>query len=490
MAGIGFELKKLFSKKGLFAILRAYGYAGIVCTGPMLLGIVLLLGVRILAGLGGASAHDQDLLICMITYTLLATMILSNVFSMVTTRFTADVIYSDKLSAVMPSFYGSLSLELIFGCVAYGIFLTQAGIPFSYQILCLLLFGELIVVWSEINYLTAIKDYRGILITFFVALLAALGAGYGMVVLHFQIINAMLIAVNLAYGIMMVWYYFLLVRYFPKGEGSAFVFLKWFDRNPALGAVGIFVTLGLFAHLIIMWFSPVGVRVQGLFFGAPQYDVPALFAFLSILVTTVNFVTSVEVNFYPKYRNYFSLFNEGGSLMDIKQAELEMKVTLYKELSYTFTKQFFSTVAFIIVGTILLPRLPLGFNDEMLGIYRVLCVGYAFYAIGNSTMLISLYFSDAKSAFRSSLFFFLFSTAFTILLSSGSIQYYGFGFLIGGIAFSFISIIRLLLYLRNLTYYVLASQPIVAAVKRGFLTKWSEKLEQRYDKKYGREETI
>lgn len=45
MAGIGFELKKLFNRRGLFATFRAYGYAGVVCTGPMLLGVVLLLGV-------------------------------------------------------------------------------------------------------------------------------------------------------------------------------------------------------------------------------------------------------------------------------------------------------------------------------------------------------------------------------------------------------------------------------------------------------------
>ena len=34
MAGIGFELKKLFNRRGLFASFRAYGYAGVVCTGP------------------------------------------------------------------------------------------------------------------------------------------------------------------------------------------------------------------------------------------------------------------------------------------------------------------------------------------------------------------------------------------------------------------------------------------------------------------------
>ena len=48
MAGIGFELKKLFKKSGLAATARAYGYAGIICAGPMILGIVLLLGIMFL----------------------------------------------------------------------------------------------------------------------------------------------------------------------------------------------------------------------------------------------------------------------------------------------------------------------------------------------------------------------------------------------------------------------------------------------------------
>ena len=62
MAGIGFELKKLFSQKGIFAILRAYGYAGIVSSGPMLLGILLIFGIHALAVVGGAGEHMQNLL--------------------------------------------------------------------------------------------------------------------------------------------------------------------------------------------------------------------------------------------------------------------------------------------------------------------------------------------------------------------------------------------------------------------------------------------
>ena len=56
MAGIGFELKKLFRRKGLFASLRAYGYAGIICTGPMLLGVALQLGILLLCGWVGGGA--------------------------------------------------------------------------------------------------------------------------------------------------------------------------------------------------------------------------------------------------------------------------------------------------------------------------------------------------------------------------------------------------------------------------------------------------
>ena len=64
---IGFELKKAFNRRGLFAAVRAL--MGIVCTGPMLLGIVLLLGILFLCSLTGArTQRKKAFLVCMITY--------------------------------------------------------------------------------------------------------------------------------------------------------------------------------------------------------------------------------------------------------------------------------------------------------------------------------------------------------------------------------------------------------------------------------------
>ena len=158
MAGIGFELKKLFRRKGLFAWLRAYGYAGIICTGPMLLGIALQLGILLLCSWAGAERTQQDLLVCMVTYTLLSSLTVTSFFSMPVTRYLADMLYEEREDAILPSFWGSSVLMLLIGCILYGIFLLFSGATLLQGLLCLWLFAEMILNWNGMSYLTAIKD--------------------------------------------------------------------------------------------------------------------------------------------------------------------------------------------------------------------------------------------------------------------------------------------------------------------------------------------
>lgn len=157
MAGIGFELKKLFRRKGLFASLRAYGYAGIICTGPMLLGVLLQLGILLLCSWAGAPRDQQDLLVCMITYTLLFSLTVTSFFSMPVTRYLADMLYEEQEQTILPSFWGSSSLMLVLGCTLYGLFLLVSGATLLQGLLCLWLFAEMIVNWNGMSYLTAIR---------------------------------------------------------------------------------------------------------------------------------------------------------------------------------------------------------------------------------------------------------------------------------------------------------------------------------------------
>ena len=476
MAGIGFELKKLFQKKGILNSLKAYGYATVICSGPMLLGVLLLLGIMFLCSSAGVETQTRELLICMITYTLLASIIVTSFFTMAITRFTADMLYEEKKSAVLPSFWGSSALMMTFGSVLWGIFLAFSGANLMCAILMFIFFNEMIIVWNAMGYLTAIKDYRGIFLSYFVSIIVIFVLGFVLtLIFKSHIIEMLLLSVTVGYGVMVIWNLTLLHRYFPKSDVGAFVFLEWIDEYLYLALSGLFVNVGMFSHLVIMWFSKVGVRVHGLFYGAPEHDVPALLAFMTTLITTVNFVVSVEVNFYGKYRNHYSLYNDKGTVKDILQSEKEMLDTLKTETLYTAIKQLLCTALFIAAGGFLLDVLPLGFNEIMRGYFRTLCVGYGLYAIGNMTMLIIIIAAGVVAVVFSVISLFLPQV------------YYGFGFLLASMAFLITAILRLDYFTKRLPYYILAVQPLVSEDKSGVFRKMrvflEDVLEERKNEK-------
>ena len=482
MAGIGFELKRLFHKKGVLNTTKAYGYATVICAGPMLLGVILLLGIMTLCTIFNTATADRELLICMITYTLLASVTVTSFFSMVVTRYVADMLFEEENQAVLPCFWGSTVIMMAVGSVLYGIFLLFSGASLVQGLLCFVLFGELIIVWNAMSFLSAIKDYKGIFMSFLTSVAVSILLGALLLWLKFPVVEALLFAVSVGYGIMLVWDVILLHRYFPHTSLGAFTFLKWIDAFLPLALSGLFMNIGMFSHLVIMWFSDIKVHLHGLFYGAPWHDVPALLAFMTALMTTVNFVVSVEVNFYPKYRNHYSLYNDKGTIKDILQSEKEMLDTLKTEIFYTALKQLLFTATCIALGGYLLDLLPLGFNEIMRGYFRTLCVAYGLYAIGNMLMLILLYFTDYKGACVTTAIFAISTILLTLVSLLFSNVYYGFGFLIAAMIFVIATALRLDYFTRKLPYYILSVQPLVAEDRSGLFARLGVFLEDKFER--------
>ena len=477
MAGIGFELRKLFSRQGMFQNIEANLYASIVTSGPMIMGAVLLFGMKYLAIFAGASPHEQDLIVVGTTYALLFSLLLVSTLSFVLSRYIADMIFQNKFDRVLPALYGAISILLIIGAIGWGIFLYFTALPLEYSVLLSILFCVAVVVWLQIIFITAVKDYRSIMLGFALGVIMSLVVGYVLITAGNEVIASLYIAASVGYGIMMFIYTTVLHKYFPIGKGSALRFIEWIERYPSLSFVGFFVTLGLFIHLMLMWSSPWGGQVYGLIHHAPRHDIPALVAFFSILVTTVNFVTSVEVNFYPRYRLYCSLLNNGGSLSDISKAYAEMMTVLKQEMFYLALRQFFVTIIAIVVVGEIINTLGLGFSNEMIGLFRVLCVGYAFYAIGNSIMLFLLYFADNSDALLIAFTFFLVNTVGTWITIQLPSTYYGFGLVVGGFAMYVVGWLRLSSYTNRLDYFIFSRQPFFFKEPNGILARLARRLD-------------
>lgn len=103
MAGIGFELKKLFKQQGILKLMRAYGYTGLVTAGPMLLGVCFLMGIGFIGQYFGLDAHQRELLNVMITYALLGSLVLTGYVSLTLSRYISDMLYTNNERRVIPS---------------------------------------------------------------------------------------------------------------------------------------------------------------------------------------------------------------------------------------------------------------------------------------------------------------------------------------------------------------------------------------------------
>lgn len=484
MAGIGFELNKMFSKKGIFAKVSAYAYAGVITAGPTLLGIMMLLGLRVIGSYFNATEDELELLNGIVTYTLLLSLVLSNVFSLASTRYIADALYQNHKERVMPAFWGTTVTMLCIGTPLYLIFLLLSHVDLFYIFLAIVFFGELALVWTQMSLLSALKDYQSILKWFAISIMTSWVVGIVLIELHAPIVATLLFSVCVAYGIMAFSYQRLLLRYFPEGMTTSMDVMRGWDRHPYLVITGIMMSIGLYGHIIIMWHSQLQQTVCGFIVCAPKYDIPSLLAFLTILVTLIRFVTSIEVNFYSRYRNYFGLLNEGGSLRDILQAEKEMRMVLINELSSTFTVQVFFTILMIVFGSLLLPSLPLGMDDDMLGIFRVLSIAYTFYSMGNCMVLLQLYFSDEKGAMISTSIFAGVTVVVSLITCFMDVRFTGMGFLLGSFAFTIASFVILRKYLNHLLYKVLRSQPVVVIERQSWITKKADAFRESFYKKY------
>ena len=476
MAGIGFELKKLFRETGLFAKTRAFGYASVISAGPS--GWVFLILIGTIGQVFGLPRADRLLLNNLITFALLFSSILTGFFSTAITRYIADMLYEGREKEVLPSLGGALGLLLPAGAILFGLFLSQAELRPSGFVFAMALCLEQIAAVLMMAYLSAIRDYKGVFLGYASGIAAGLILALILGLLGLITTERLLFSVVFGYGLMLCIHMYLLCSNFESEGGHYFAFLTWIGQYKSLLAVGGGTAVALYAPLVIAWYSDLGEQVQGILYCAPDHDLAAIYAFMTSLVTTVNFVVLVEVNFYPYYRNYYDLLNGNGTITQIRIAHKRMLDVLFRELAYMARRQLYFTAFALSVGESLLELLPLGMTDLSAGYFRILCVGYAAYAIGNVFLMMLLYFSDYRDAAWISILFAACSIIFSLLSLLLPIRFYGFGFALAGGVLFVSALVMLIRYTKYLDYHVLAAQPFVEEKSRGALDKLADALDE------------
>ena len=435
MAGIGFELKKIYGRKTLAASLWGTVYAAMTTIGPAVLSAVLLLVLEFLLAQEGLTVLEERFLIAFTSYAFVIATLASVLFAAPVSRYISDCIFLGREPDICPSAFGVLTLSTAVSGAAMlllcaGMYYSQKEIQMPFLISYYLL-GVLVAdVYTMMIYASALKHYKALTFSFFFGFLLAIGVYYLCTRwLGIDKVTGACMALVCCYFVILFALVFQCVRAFGAPQGRYFAFLSYFCRYPRL-AVGSFAyTLGIYCPTIIYWaFSGIAEQVS-IFRTAPAYDYAM---FLSVFVNVpslVIFVVKVETAFYEKYTLYVSALNNGTHQLIQKERDV-MARTLRYQLFFVYEIQLIITVVVVCMVSVFFPyvnasaRMLHMFVILSLGIYTVFCMYF--------TIIVFYYFSDYRGACISALVF-LAVTALGAAAATLVNDFYPFPLLFGGL---------------------------------------------------------
>lgn len=467
MAGIGFELRKLFREEtGLLSSAKSYAYSSVTTVGPMLLCMLMIFANQMFMRGYDVAYLERELFLTTVVYVFIFSVLVTGGLSMVLTRFIADRIFEGKNEHLLSSYYGAIAICLPLGAVVAWLFLSRVEAGIGYKAVVYVLFAELIIIWIQSVHLSALKDYSRIVRHFAYGVSTSL-IGTWLVLRYSNFDTATAVLTVMAVG------FFIVIwcsarhfeSFFPSGQSRLyFAFLSYIMKYPSLLLIGTFFYIGVYTHTFVYWFSSYGFSVAEAYRVSPFYDLPVFYAYLTVVPTLVTFVVSVETSFYDKFRDYYSKILNGGTLQEVAQAKRDMQRTLMQEISFVMEVQLLFTIISLAIGIKLLPAI--GFTMAQLDTFKILALGYFLFIIAFITLLIMLYFDDRKGV--------TFISALLVLLNTGltwwsmSKGFHGLGLFIASFVVLCIAFVRLIYYLRNIDYYTFCSQPIMPSARK----KW------------------
>jgi polysaccharide biosynthesis protein PelG len=426
MAGIGFELRRILQKGTLTSLLGAYGYAGIIGSGPWVLSIVGILAVGLLTAATVIPAFAVTQFQVSITYLIAGSLVLTGPLQLSYTRFVADRMFEKKNDLVLPNFHAML-LTVTWTSGLLGLFIIVFffdGEPLTYRLLMMAGFVLLSNIWIATILLSGLKQHREIVVLY--------GIGYGVSVLAalalarfnlaglvggFVIGQAVLLAGMLG----------LIVREFPTARFMSFEFFRADQHFKSLMWTGLFYNAGVWADKAMFWFwPPTSELIVGPLRASLIYDLPIFLAYLSIIPGMAVFLLRLETDFVDYYDAFFDAVRSGGSLRLIERYRNGMVETARLGIFEIIKIQSIAALLVIAIGGTLLAWLDISPLYEPL--LAVMVIGAGLQVVLLGILNVFFYLDRRRIALQLTGGFLLLNTVFTAITLKAGPVFYGLGF--------------------------------------------------------------
>ncbi len=459
MAGIGFRLNKILSKKSFEGLLAAYGYAAVIGSGPWLvsIGTLALLGAM-LPGFGSqdvaASAFFSS-----VTYAVALSLILSGGLQMVLTRHVADLDYDKKKQEQLGATLSCLGIVIPLSAMlgTYFFVVMAPELPLLARYSAAMLLTVFSGIWCISVYLTAMNRFEYILISYAI--------GYGV-----SFLSAWLLAPHAAYAgayvgfLMGQMLLFILLVCGVRRElpGSARCHLDYFHsirKYWRLLLCGSLYNLALWIDKFIYWgIDPDRVHLAGLMYSSTVYDKANYLSMLTMIPGLAAFLLRLETDFSASCSEFFHRVVNHATLSDIQEAKRLMIRAFLTGLWEMIRIQGVFTLLILLAGEEARVFLGLGHLQQGVFVTLMLAACVLVVLIGYTTLL--FYLDKQRDVLITYLLILVTNTAgtaYTVHLGEGT---YGLGLLTGLCVGLVYAGYRSSVTLRLLEFETFTSQPI------------------------------
>jgi polysaccharide biosynthesis protein PelG len=460
MAGIGFQLQKMFQEESYTSRTKSYAFTILLTSGPWLITILTLAILQWGMLKLGAPVRAKEIFAVSVSYTFIFSQVIFFTIQLFVTRYIADLFYERRMEDVFATSMGLAKLTTGVAIVIWLPFALLTPIPIWYDWIVLLLFVIMNLIWVLFLYSTATKEYMNIVYAF-----AAGGISTILLFLLLPIENwiadyppligaaVMLGVFILGMTITLLWMLYTMFISFPdKNTEYQWEFLTYAVKYPELLFTGLFYALGLWITNWIIWFGDGSELLEGTFRYHPDFDTAIFWSFLSIIPSMMIFVISIETRFYKKYWTFYGYINEGGSLSQIEQSKKVMIRVLREEVIRLVRTQ--GLLTFLLL--LLLPRLVAWreWQGRFFDLMPMTLIAVFTTSLVLTFSLLHLYYDNRKGAFVTTAIFFIGSGGLTYLLLSYGSDWYGVGLTAGSLLAFLYSSLNLMEYVKEADFHI------------------------------------
>lgn len=457
MAGIGFELRKIYGRKTLASNIWGSLYATMTAVGPSVLVAVMLIFLKIVMDRADITELENRFFISSFTYVFLVSILICALFSTVLSRYISDCVFMRDEKAICASVFGVLTVGsgisgaiMLALCVAMHV---RSGVPVSFLAVYYCL-GVLVTdAYNLMTYVSALKQYKEVTFSYFLGMLFTAGLYvFAVYVMELHVVAAAYLALAGGYFLLVLLLAFWCVRAFGEPEGSYFVFLRYFVRYPKLLASGGCYMLGFYVATVIYWFFSDMRECVSIFWTAPSYDLAMFLAIIANMSSLVIFVVRVETAFFDKYVAYLSALNNGSYDLIEKERESMGNVLRY-QLFFVYEVQLIITVVLICLANVFFPYLNI--SVQVLNMFMVLSMGLYTVFCMYFTVVFLYYFEDHAGACAGPCVFLLVTAAVAVAAVFLGKPFYTLALLAGGLCGWIVSFGRLRYRLEHLNAFLM-----------------------------------